>query len=42
MNCREWTYLVFQLLLLTFSAIGFAMFVAFFPPAMADLGIRQI
>ena len=34
MNCREWTFLVLTLLLLTFSTIGFAMFAAFFPPAM--------
>ena len=41
MNCAEWTYLVFSLLLLTFSTIGFAMFAAFFPPAMQTLGLRQ-
>jgi MFS family permease len=41
MNCREWTYLLLTLLLLTFSTIGFAMFAAFFPPAMVGLGLHQ-
>lgn len=41
MNCREWTYLLLTLLLLTTSTIGFAMFAAFFPPAMVGLGLHQ-
>lgn len=41
MNCREWTYLILILLLLTTSTIGFAMFAAFFPPAMVGLGLQQ-
>lgn len=41
MDCREWTYLLLTLLLLTTSTIGFAMFAAFFPPAMVGLGLQQ-
>ena len=41
LSCSEWTYLVLTLLLLTTSTIGFAMFAAFFPPAMVGLGLHQ-
>lgn len=41
MSCREFAYLIFSLLLLSLSNMSFAMFTAFFPPAMVDFGIRQ-